>query len=251
MLYEQTVEKMKLMRLDGMATALEEQRQQSSIGELGFEERFGMLLERQWLWQQNRALARRLETARLKLDACLEDIDYRSHRGLRRDTIEQMIGADWVGSHRNCIITGPTGTGKTYLGCALAQQACRDGCRTLYCYSPKLFRELRNAQLDGSLVRLLRKLARTRLLVIDDWGMEKAEPDEYRGFLEMLDDRHGLGSTLITSQFAISVWHDLIGDATVADAILDRLVHSAYRIELSGESLRKKAAISQQPAPTN
>jgi len=243
MLYEQTVARMEAMALNGMAVALEEQRQQANTADLDFEERLGMLVERQWLWQQNRALGRRLGAAKLKLNACLEDIDYRHKRGLRRDTIEQMIGADWVRCHRNCIITGPTGTGKTYLACALAHQGCRDGFRALYYYAPKLFRDLRTAQLDGSLIRLLRKLARTRLLVIDDWGMEKAEPQEYRGFLEMLDDRYDTGATLITSQFAVPVWHELIADATVADAILDRLVHSAYRIELSGDSLRKNQAI--------
>lgn len=243
MLYEQTMARMEAMKLGGMAMALDEQRQQASITDLDFEERLGMLIERQWLWQQNRALTRRLRTARLKVNACLEDINYRKKRGLRRDTIEQMIGADWVRCHRSAIITGPTGTGKTYLGCALAHQACRDGFRTLYYYAPKLFRDLRNAQFDGSLVRLLKKLAKTQLLVIDDWGMETVEPHEYRSFLEMIDDRHGIGATLITSQFDVTAWHDLIADATVADAILDRLVHSAYRIKLTGPSLRKPAPV--------
>ena len=238
MLYEQTVTRMEAMKWGGMVTALEEQRQQTAIADLDFEERFGMLVERQWLWQENRALTQRLRKARLKMQACLEDINYRHKRGLRRDSIEQMIGADWVRCHRNAIITGPTGTGKTYLACALGHQACRDGFGTLYYYAPKLFRDLRNAQLDGSLITLLRRLARTRLLIIDDWGMEKAQPHEYRSFLEIIDDRHGDGSTLITSQFHVDAWHDLIADATVADAILDRIVHSAYRIELSGPSLR-------------
>jgi len=238
MLFEQTVSQMQAMKWEGMITALEEQRQQSSITDLDFEERFGMLVERQWLWQESRALTGRLRRARLKTQACLEDINYRHKRGLRRDSIEQMIGAEWVRCHRNCIITGPTGTGKTYLGCALGHQACRDGFGTLYYYAPKLFRDLRNAQLDGSLITLLRKLARMRLLIIDDWGMEKAQPHEYRSFLEIIDDRQGSGATLITSQFHTDAWHDLIADATVADAILDRIVHSAYRIELSGPSLR-------------
>ena len=141
MLYEQTMARMEAMKLGGMAVALDEQRQQASITDLDFEERLGMLIERQWLWQQNRALTRRLRAARLKVNACLEDINYRKKRGLRRDAIEQMIGADWVRCHRSAIITGPTGTGKTYLGCALAHQACRDGFRTLYYYAPKLFRE--------------------------------------------------------------------------------------------------------------
>lgn len=238
MLYEQTVTQMEAMKWGGMVTALEEQRRQSSIADLDFEERLGMLVERQWIWQENRALTRRLQRAHLKMQACLEDINYRHKRGLRRDSIEQMIGADWIRCHRTGIITGPTGTGKTYLACALGHQACRDGFGTLYYYAPKLFRDLRNAQLDGSLITLLRKLARMQLLIIDDWGMEKAQPHEYRSFLEIIDDRHGAGATLITSQFHVDTWHDLVADATVADAILDRLVHSAYRIKLSGPSLR-------------
>jgi DNA replication protein DnaC len=238
MLFEQTINRMQAMKWGGMIVALEEQRQQSSITDLDFEERLGMLVERQWLWQESRALTRRLQRAHLKVQACLEDINYRHKRGLRRDSIEQMIGADWIRCNRTGIITGPTGTGKTYLACALGHQACRDGFGTLYYYAPKLFRDLRNAQLDGSLITLLRRLARMRLLIIDDWGMEKAQPHEYRSFLEIIDDRHGTGSTLITSQFHVDAWHDLIADATVADAILDRIVHSAYRIELSGPSLR-------------
>jgi DNA replication protein DnaC len=204
-----------------------------------FEDRLAMLVERQWLWKENRTMKTRLKFAKLRQSACIEDIDYRHHRGLQRSVIDQLAASDWVQYGQNCIITGSTGLGKSYLACALAQKACRDGYRTLYYYAPKLFRELQVCQGDGSLPALLKKIARTRLLIIDDWGLEKASPSQYRDILEILDDRHGLSSTLITSQYPTTRWHELVGDATVADAILDRLVHGAHRIDLSGESVRK------------
>jgi len=209
---------------------------------LDFEERLALLVERQWVWRENRALAARLHRAQLKVPACLEDIDYRHPRGLKRAQIEQLRAGQWVAQHHNCLITGPTGCGKTYLACALAHQACRDGCGVCYYYAPKLFRELQNAQADGSLPKLLKKLARASLIVIDDFGVAAVAGKQYRDLLEILDDRHGLGSTLITSQFPVDQWHGVINDATVADAILDRLVHNAYRLELKGESIRKTRA---------
>jgi DNA replication protein DnaC len=238
MLNHQTMEKLTALRLEGMAQALEEQRRQADISQLDFEERFGLLVERQWLWRENRALAARLHHAQLKVAASLEDIDYRHPRGLKRAQIDQLRASQWVANHHNCLITGPTGSGKTYLACALAHQACRDGHRVGYYYAPKLFRELQNAQADGSLLKLLKKLARAALIVIDDFGVAAVTGKQYRDLLEILDDRHGLGSTLITSQFPVDEWHGVINDATVADAILDRLVHNAYRLKLEGESMR-------------
>ena len=242
MLSTQTLEKLYALRLEGMAQALKEQRRQADITQLDFEERLGLLVERQWLWRESRALAARLHYAQLKISAALEDIDYRHPRGLKRAQIDQLRTSDWIGRHHNCLITGPTGSGKTYLACALGHQACRDGHRVLYYYAPKLFRAMQSAQADGSLMKLLKKLAKASLLVIDDFGLVSATGKQYRDLLEVLDDRHGQGATLLTSQFPVNQWHELINDATVADAILDRLVHNAYRIELKGESLRKTKA---------
>ncbi len=250
MLIEPTLEKLRALRLEGMIHALEEQRGQGDVHALGFEERLALLVERQCLWKANRALATRLHQAQLKMQATLEDIDYRHPRGLKRAHIEQLRVNDWIGQHRACLITGPTGCGKTHLACALAHQACRDGHRTLYYYAPKLFRDLQTAQADGSLQKRLKQLARITVLIVDDLGLAAATPKQYRDLLEILDDRLGRGSILITSQFPVNQWHQLIGDATVADAILDRLVHQAYRIELKGESMRKTRAAPPHPNPS-
>ena len=242
MVEQQTIEKLYAMKLDGMAQAYEEQRQQPHSSELSFDERLALLVERQWIWKENRALATRLNYARLKQGACLEDLDYRHPRGLKRATIDQLASGEWIRYHQTCLITGPTGSGKSFVSCALAHTACRQGYRALYYYLPKLCRALDLAQGDGSLPGLLKKLAKVDLLVIDDWGLTPLKPDQYRLFLEILDDRQGTGATLLTSQFPIDTWHQLIDDPTVSDALLDRLVHNAYKIELKGESMRKKGA---------
>lgn len=239
MLFTQTLDKLRDLHLEGMAQALTEQRQQNDVVPLSFEDRLALLVERQWLWKENRGLAVRLKNAQLKISASLEDLDYRSSRGLKRAQIDQLRASSWVKDHRNCLITGPTGSGKTYLACAVGAQACREGYRTLYFYAPKFFRALETARADGSLLSLLKKLARAPLILVDDLGIASVPGKLYREFLEMLDDRQGQGATLITSQFPVNQWHEVIADPTVADAILDRLVHNAYRIELKGESLRK------------
>ena len=239
MLLEPTINKLLAMKLNGMVEALEEQRKTAEMAHRSFEDRLALLVERQWIWKENRALATRLKFAKLRQPASVEDINYRHPRGLQRSVIDQLSASDWVQYGQSCIITGPTGTGKSYLACALAQKACRDGFRVMYFYAPKLFRELLAGQADGSLPTLLKKLSKTRLLVIDDFGLEKAVAGQYRDLLEVLDDRYGVAATLITSQFPTERWHELIGDATVADAILDRLIHGAHRIELGGESIRK------------
>lgn len=248
MLPSQNLEKLYALRLEGMAQALEEQRRQPDIIDLDFEERLGLLIERQWIWNENRGLAARLNYAKFKIQCTLEQIDYRLPRGLKRAQIEQLRASQWVKEKRNCLITGATGTGKTFIACALGHYGCAQGHRTLYYYAPKFFRALKIARADGSLLQLLKKLARVSLLVIDDLGSGNITLTEYRDLLEVLDDRHGNGATLITSQLPVEDWHRIIGDGTVADAIMDRLAHNSYRIALEGESVRKLRSRGQTEA---
>jgi DNA replication protein DnaC len=233
-----TADKLRTMRLAGMAEAYDRQRSDPASAGLSFDQRLAILVESQWTHEDNRALQRRLAYAKLRQSASIEQIDWRRPRGLTRELVDQLRTSDWVRYGQNCLVTGATGVGKSWLACALAQKACRDGYRALYLYSPKLFRELLAANADGSLSKMVRRLGRLDLLVIDDWGMEVAKRGQYRDFLELIDERHGRTATLVTSQYPPEKWHDIVGDPTVADAILDRLIHGAYRIDLVGESMR-------------
>lgn len=242
----QTMEQLYQMRLHTMAVAFREQTEQPSMGALSFEERFAMIVDREATHRDNRKLQRRLKAARLKMKATVEDIDYRHPRGLDKSVMRSLVACQWIRSHQNVIITGPTGIGKTYLSEALADKACRDGF-TAVCYRmPRLTRELEIARGDGSYIRFLNRLAKIDLLVIDDW-MDPLTDTERKDFREIMEDRHDLKSMVITSQFPVSKWHELIGEPTNADAILDRIVHNAHRITLKGESLRKTRSALTAP----
>jgi DNA replication protein DnaC len=240
MLNQPTLEKLQTMKLHGMADAFRTQLETADTSQLSFEERFAMLVDQQWLWKENRALSRRLRAAKLKERGVIEDIDYQHPRGLDRKLIRTLASSEWVRQHQNVLLIGPTGIGKTWLGCALAQKACRDGFTILHKRSSELFRDLAVAHVDGSFGRLLTKLARIDILVLDDFAMAPLKDSERRDFLELCDDRYQRRSVILTSQLPLAHWHEQIGDPTLADSILDRLVHNAYRIELNGESMRKK-----------
>jgi DNA replication protein DnaC len=241
MLNQPTLDKLCAMRLRGLAEALQQQLREPDIHQLSFEERFGLLIDRQWDWRQNRALERRLRNGRLQGTACVEDIDYRTPRGLDRAVLRSLTQQSaWVEAHQNLFLLGPTGIGKTWLARAIAQKACRDGYTALFLKAAELFRDLATARADGSHSRLLYQLGHVEVLVVDDFCMAPLTESERRDFLEIADARYQNRSTLLTSQLPVASWHAQIGDPTLADSILDRLVHNAHRIELQGESMRRK-----------
>ena len=241
MLTQPTIEKLMTMRLRGMAEAFREQQESADVQRLNFEERLGLLIDRQWNWRQNRALERRLRNGRLQGAACVEDIDYRTARGLDRQVVRSLTQESaWVREHQNLFLIGPTGIGKTWLARAFAQKACRDGYTALFQKAAELFRGLATSRADGSHSKMLYQLARVELLIVDDWAMAPMTEAERRDFLEICDARYQARSTLLTSQLPVANWHEQIGDPTLADSILDRLVHNAHRIEMRGESMRKK-----------
>jgi DNA replication protein DnaC len=246
MLNQQTLEKLHALRLQGMAEAFRAQSQQEGITELSFEERFALLVDQQWNWRQNRALERRLAKAKLRHRASVEDIDFRTPRGLDRALLRSLTqNSVWVREHQNLFLIGPTGIGKSFLGCALAEKACRDGFTALYTRATQLFRDLALARADGSLRTLLARLARLDVLVVDDWAMAPLADAERRDFLEICEDRYQMRSMILTSQLPVAKWHEQIGDPTLADSILDRLVHNAHCLEMRGESMRKKRGKEQ------
>jgi len=239
MLSHPLFDKLATLRLLGMLAGLKELLNTPDTDRLSFEERLGLLVDREITARENRQLASRLKKARLRQSACIEDVDFRHRRGLDQALFMQLAQCAWIKAHQNVIIIGPTGVGKTYLGCALAHKACREGYGALYFRLPRLLQELALSKGDGRYTSLLKSIARADLIVLDDWGLKGFSVDQQHDLLEVLEDRHGLRSTLITSQLATDHWHELITNATVADAICDRLVHNGYRITLKGESMRK------------
>lgn len=236
---QQTFDKLNQMKLFGMARAMEEQLAQPEITGLSFEDCLGMLVDREADLRENRKLARRLKEAKLKQQACVEDVDFRHPRGLDRSVFFSLADGRWIREHHNLIITGPTGVGKTFIACALANKVCRLGYTVCYWRTSRLLQDVATARADGSYDTLVRKLQKTDLLLLDDWGLSPLQVEEARDLLDILEDRNQTRSTLITSQMPVGQWHDILADPTLADAILDRLVHNAYKLELRGESMRK------------
>ncbi len=240
MLKQPTIDKLYELRLFGMAKALEEQDASPKYERLDFLDRLALLVDRESAERDTNRLRLRLKQAKLRLTATVEDVDFRHPRGLDKSLVLALAGCRWIREHHNVIITGPTGVGKSYLACALAHKACREGFRALYLRAPRLFDDLALAKADGRYRRVLAAYARIDLLVIDDWGLASLTEEQRRDVLEILEDRHDLRSTLIASQLPIEKWHKVIGDPTLGDAILDRLVHNAHKLTLKGDSLRKK-----------
>ena len=245
MLTHPTLEKLRALRLTGMADEFQEQLAKP-LSDLDFESRLGLLIEREWYLRENRRLKRRLGQAKLQQTACVEDIDFKHPRGLNKSTILELARGQWIRQHLNLLITGSTGCGKTYLACAIAHKACLTGFTSRYYRLPRLWHELKVAKADGTYSHWLAQLAKINLLILDDWGIVPPDHEQRRDLLEILDDRYQQRSTIITSQLPTTHWHEHLNDATLADAILDRLMHNAIKLELKGDSLRKKQKAALQ-----
>jgi DNA replication protein DnaC len=248
MLQHPTLDQLRQLKLHGMARAFAELRDNPQAGELAHAEWLALLLDREEAERNDRRLTYRLRNARLRhADACIEDVDYRTPRRLDKALFQQLAGAKWIGRKQNLIIVGPCGVGKSWLACALGQKACRDDYSVLYKRLPRMFAELETGRADGRYPRLFAALTRVNLLILDDWGPERLNADQRRDLMEIVEDRHHNASILITSQLPVAKWHDVIAEPTFADAILDRIVHNAHRLELEGPSMRKTQAIKTDP----
>lgn len=246
MLTHPTIEQLKALKLDGMADAFVELQAQDASDDLGHAEWLALLLDREASNRTTKRFKTRLRSAKLRhVGASIEDVDYRTSRKLDKALFQELATSRWITEHSNLLITGPCGIGKTWLGCALAQKACRDDYTVIYARVPRLFADLELAHGDGRYPRLFRALVKCDLLILDDWGPDRLSAGQRRDLMEIVEDRYGSGSTLITSQLPVDAWHDVIGEPTFADAILDRLVHNAYRLNLDGPSLRKTKAKPQ------
>jgi len=239
MLNEQTLEKLYSMKLNGMADAFKDQLAQPGIHDLSFEERFAFLVDQLWTWKEDLRMQTMLRNAKLRDNACIEDIDYKVPRGIDKSVILSLSGCDWIRNAQNLIITGPTGVGKTYLSCALANQACRKGYSSFYKRSSRLFQELTISRVDGTYPKLMNKISKTKVLIIDDFLITPMKEKDRKDLLEVIEDRHGLASTIISTQIPMENWFEAIGDPTISDAVLDRLIHNSHKINLKGESMRK------------
>ena len=248
MLANPTMNKLLALSLTGMASAFKEQLERADYASLAFEDRLGLLVDREATERENRRLERNLRAAKLRMDASIEDLDLHSPRGLERAAVLALADAGWVASHQNVLVVGPTGVGKTYVACALAHAALRRGHTALYMRAPRMFTDLAIARADGRLPRVLASWARIDVLCIDDLALQPLTAAQGSDLLEVVEDRSQRRSTIVTSQLPVSEWHGSLGDATIADAILDRLVHNAHRIELRGDSLRRSQTVAAERA---